>query len=106
MAKSLLVISRSFADIVKEKSGKLGDSIWVQLGGQDLRHREEQLEQCLVGRWGKGDGSFPDLDALRTWGIESWYLRGGLQIAKLGGAFLLFEFENKLEADQVLHRGV
>ena len=37
--------------------------------------------------------------------LASWILRGGSKISKLGGAFVLFEFENKCEADLVLLRG-
>ena len=36
---------------------------------------------------------------------ERWSLKGGLKISKLGRALMLFEFENKFEADLVLLRG-
>ncbi|RVW30970.1 hypothetical protein CK203_098739, partial [Vitis vinifera] len=36
---------------------------------------------------------------------ERWSLKGGLKISRLGGALVLFEFEDKVEADWVLLRG-
>ena len=35
-------------------------------------------------------------------GVESWLLKGDLRIFRLGGALMLFEFQNKWEADMVL----
>ncbi|RVW97119.1 hypothetical protein CK203_030038 [Vitis vinifera] len=42
---------RSFAEVTKAKVGRLRDVVWLQLGGRDLRSRDEQLGLCLVGRW-------------------------------------------------------
>ena len=56
----------------------------------------------MVGRFGDGFESVPPLSSLKGWVFESWFLKGGLKISKLGGALVLFEFENKCEVDLVL----
>ena len=66
---------------------------------------EEQFSRSLVGCFGDSSDSVPLLSSLKGWVHASWALRGGLKISKLGGAFLLLEFENKCEADMVLLRG-
>ena len=42
---------------------------------------------------------------LKEWAFKRWFLKGGLKISKLGGALVLFEFENKCEADLVFLKG-
>ena len=42
---------------------------------------------------------------MEEWAYDSWSLKGGLKISQLGGALVLFEFEDKVEADWVLLRG-
>ena len=59
---------RTFDEVARAKFGRLGDAVWLQLGGRDLRSREEQLGSCLVGRWGEAIVEVPDLDLLRRWG--------------------------------------
>ena len=49
--------------------------------------------------------SAPDLSALGSWGRSLWNIRGGVKFARLGGPFILIEFENKEETDKVLLRG-
>lgn len=44
---------RSFVEVAKSKTGKIGDAVWLQLGDRALRSREKQLGLCLVGRWGE-----------------------------------------------------
>ena len=66
---------------------------------------EEQFSRSLVGCFGDSSDSVPLLSSLKGWVHARWALRGGLKISKLGGAFLLLEFENKCEADMVLLRG-
>ena len=44
---------RSFVEVVKAKVGRIGDAVWLRLGGRALRSRDEQLGRCLVGRWGE-----------------------------------------------------
>ncbi|RVX15844.1 hypothetical protein CK203_005809 [Vitis vinifera] len=49
--------------------------------------------------------SIPLLPSLKRLTFESWLLKGDLRISRLGGALVLFEFQNKWEADMVLLRG-
>lgn len=81
--------SRSFADVVKAKGDRLGDAIWAHFGGPELRHREEQLGWCLVGRWGEDAAFIPDLFALRNWGINSWHLKRSRFPSCMGHFFCL-----------------
>ena len=43
-----------FVDITRESDGRIGDVLWLQFGGRELRGREDVLGRCLVGRWGNG----------------------------------------------------
>ena len=95
----------SYAEVVKGKTGESGDSLRVHLGEREMMCREEQLGRCLVGCFGGSPESIPLLPSLKRWAYESWLLKGELRISKLGGALVLFEFQNKWEADMVLLRG-
>lgn len=44
----------TFVDVAKEPTRRLGDALWLQVGGRGLRSRKEGLGWCLVGRWGNG----------------------------------------------------
>ena len=44
---------RAFVVVAKATVGRLGDVIWLQLGGRELRSRKKQLGHCLVGWWGE-----------------------------------------------------
>ncbi|RVX22675.1 hypothetical protein CK203_012687 [Vitis vinifera] len=95
----------SFVNVLKAKARRLSEVVWLQLRGRDLLSTKEQLDRCLVGKWGKPSISVLHLLLLRSWGRFHWNLKGGVKIAKLGGAFLFFEFEDKAEANRVLKRG-
>ena len=103
--KGLKNESGSFAEVVKRKTGESGDSLRVHLGEQELLCREEQLGRCLMGCFGGSPKSIPLLSSLKRWIFESWLLKGDLRISRLGGALVLFEFQNKWEANMVLLRG-
>ena len=92
-------------EVVRMKTGELGDALWVHVGDLDLLSREEQLSRCLVGCFGDSFEAVPSLSFLKEWAYERWSLKGGLKISILGGALVLFEFEDKVEADLVLLRG-
>ena len=47
------VETKSYADAVKLKSGRIGDSVWLELGKREVQGRLDQMKQCLVG-W-RGD---------------------------------------------------
>ncbi|RVW26082.1 hypothetical protein CK203_112550 [Vitis vinifera] len=65
----------------------------------------------------KGKGVIPDAERVEKgdlgealwvdveWAYDSWSLKGGLKISRLGGALVLFEFEDKVDAEWVLLRG-
>ena len=57
-----------FVEIVKKNVGRIGDAIWLQIGGGEWNSREEQLNRCLVGRWEKGEGCHTDATIMRKWG--------------------------------------
>ena len=76
----------------------------MHLGDQELLCREEQLSRCLVDCFGDSFEFVPLLSSLKGWAFESWFLKGGLKISGLGGPLVLFEFENKCEADLVFLR--
>lgn len=96
---------RSFVEVAKAKAGRIGDAVWIQLGGRALRGREEQLGHCLVGRWETEADQCPNLDCLRLWGTRLWNLKGGVRFSYLGGISFLAEFEIAEEAERVLRRG-
>ena len=97
--------SGSYAEVVKGKTGESGDSLRVHLGEKEMMCKEEQLGHCLVGCFGGSPESIPLLPSFKRWAYESWMLKGELRISRLGGALVLFEFQNKWEADMVLFRG-
>ncbi|RVW50374.1 hypothetical protein CK203_086394 [Vitis vinifera] len=94
-----------FSDAVRMETGELGEALWVHVGERDLISREEQHSRCLVGRFGDSVEAVPALSLLKEWAYERWSVKGGLKISRLGGALVLFEFEDKVEADWVLLRG-
>ena len=97
-----------YAEVARVKtrdSRDSGDSLWVHVGDHDLLSREEQLSRCLVGYFGDNFEFVPPLFSLKEWALERWFLKGGLKFSRLGGALVLFEFENKCEVDLVLLRG-
>ena len=59
----------------------------------------------MVGKFGEGPFSVSELQALNIWARGTWYLRHGLQASVFGGSLLLFEFEDRMEAEMVLVRG-
>ena len=72
---------RTFADVAKSKTGRLGDKIWLELGRREMQGRLEQLDRYLVGRWGNFSIPFPELDFLKSWAYHNWLLKGSLNIA-------------------------
>ena len=97
--------TRSFVEVAKAKAGRIGDAVWIQLGGRALKGRDEQLGRCLMGRWETEDKQCPNLDCLKLWGRSLWNLKGGVRFSYLGGTYFLAEFELAEEAERVLRRG-
>ena len=92
-------------DAERVEKGDLGEALWVDVGERDLTRREVQLSRCLVGCFGDSVEDVPPLSFLEEWAYDSWSLKGGLKISRLGGALVLFEFEDKVDAEWVLLRG-
>ena len=84
---------RTYTDVAKSKTGRLGDKVWLELGRRVMLGRLEQLDCCLVGRWENVSTPFPELDFLKNWAFHAWLLKGWLNIVVLGRGLLLFEFE-------------
>ena len=99
---------KSYIDAVNTRGvsrvRRLGEAAWLQLGEEDVSKGRELLDQCLVGRWGETLVSVPHLCDLERWGKSHWKLKGGVKFARMGGPFILIEFENKTVADKVLLR--
>lgn len=76
--------NQTFVQVAKAKAGRIGDVVWLQLGGGALRNREEQLGRCLVGIWETEVVQCPDLHYLRLWRMRLWNLKGGVRFSYLG----------------------
>ena len=101
---------KSYVDAVNARGvsrvRRLGEVAWLQLGEEDVSRGMELLDRCLVGRWGETLVSVPHLCDLESWGKSHCKLKGGVKFARMGGPFILIEFENKTEVDKVLLRGI
>ena len=71
---------RAFVDVAREPTGRIGDALWLQLGGRKKWSREEQLGRCLVGRWGDDSILEAELISLRRWGERLWNLKRGVRL--------------------------
>ena len=78
---------RTYADVAKLKTSRLGDKVWLELGRRVKPKRLEQLDRCLVGRWENGANPPPELDFLKHWDGHTWLLKGKLNIVVLGRGF-------------------
>lgn len=45
---------RAFLDVARASAGRVGDALWLQLGGREMWCKGYQLGLCLFGRWGEG----------------------------------------------------
>ncbi|RVX19200.1 hypothetical protein CK203_008571 [Vitis vinifera] len=96
---------KSYADVVKSREKKIGETLWLQLGEKEISSERKLMDRCLVGSWGHTPLSDSDMYAFESWGRTQWNIKGGLKFARIGGPLLLIEFENRDEADKVLLRG-
>ena len=67
---------RTYADVAKLKTGRLGDKVWLELGRRVMLGRLEQLDRCIVGRLENVSTPFPKLDFLKNWALHAWLLKG------------------------------
>ena len=98
-------MKNSYVDAVKSRARRLGEVVWLQLGEKNGLSGRELLDRCLVRKWRESLVSAPDLSALGSWGRSHWNLKKGVKFARLGGPFILIEFENKVEVEKMLLRG-
>ena len=59
---------KAFVDVAREPARRIGDALWLQFGGRELRGREDVLGWCLVGRWGFGSVVEWEMASFRKWG--------------------------------------
>ena len=97
---------KAFVGVAREPAGRIGDALWLQFGGRELRGRKDVLGRCLVGRWGNGSVVELEIASFRKWGKRFWNLKKDVKVMKLGGAFFLLEFEDEEKAKRVLKRGM
>ena len=71
---------RAFVDVARAPTRRIGDALWLQLGGRKKWSREEQLGRCLVGRWGDDSILETELISLRRWGERLWNLKRGVRL--------------------------
>ena len=97
---------KTYADVVRKSPGRVGQSVWIEVGEGVVRGRIEQMSQCLVGWWGPSSAPCPEVEYVRSWAPKHWALKGNLRVATLGRGLLLFDFELPSEAERVLARGL
>ena len=86
-------------------SSEFRNAVWLETEKEVIDNNKEVMRRSLVGSWG-GSVQPPSPDSLNSWAQSSWMLRGHLRLALLGGSFILFEFEDGVEVERVLHSGV
>lgn len=58
-----------------------------------------------MGRWRDFVGEAPKLGSLKAWASKYWSVVGNLHFLFLGGALILFKFENCVDAEKVWRKG-
>ncbi|RVX00178.1 hypothetical protein CK203_026678 [Vitis vinifera] len=100
---------KSYVEVVNTREAprerRLGETVWIQLGEEDVGKGREFLDRCLVGSWGETEMTDADLRDMEKWGKQHWKLQGEMRIARIGGCCCLIVFEFKAEANNVLQRG-
>ena len=99
------VETKSFVDAAKSTPGRVGESVWLEVGEREVCGRLDQMRQCLVGRWGIFSAPLPELEYVRSWTCQNWEVKGKLKVAVLGRGLLLFDFDLPYEVERVLARG-
>ena len=77
----------------------------VQLGLKEIQNRVDQLRSCLVRRYVISSNLMHRLIELRQWVIHLWSLKRGCKLSTLGGALVLYEFEDGSIVERMLVRG-
>ena len=102
------LVNETYAEVVRKVPSMVGDAIWLQLGGSEVKSREEQLRKCLIGWLGKVLDPFLNIFSLKNVVTGLWSLKGrggGLKILVFGGTLFLLNLEDNSKAKRVLERG-
>ena len=95
----------SYAEIVKRTRGRVGNSVRVEVRGEEINKNLNKLEHCLVGSWNSTSARGEDLERLGWLMADVWGLKGKLGLARLEKGRVLLEFELVGEAKRVLFSG-
>ena len=57
---------KSYVDAVKSSLGRVGESVWLEVGEREVQGRLDQMRQCLVGWWGINLAPLPELKYVRS----------------------------------------
>ena len=103
---SMMDTPKSFAEAVKGTgSGVTEEVIRVRVGKNETVERLGQLESCLVGWWGGGTSSIPDLKTLKYRTRQTWKVTGRMKVEVLGRGLWLFGFGSPNKARRTLREG-
>lgn len=70
------LVNETYAEVVRKVPSMVGDAIWLQLGGSEVKSREEQLRKCLIGWLGKVLDPFLNIFSLKNVVTGLWSLKG------------------------------
>ena len=104
--KRLMDFPKSFAKAVAgTRIGRTEEVVRVIVGKNETVERLGQLESCLVGWWGGGTSSIPDIKSLKHRAWHTWKVIGSLKVEELRSGLWLFSFESLNEARRILREG-
>ena len=104
--QSVLDTSKSFVQAVTGTGvGITEEVVRVSVGKAEIVERLGQLESCLVGWWGGGTSTIPDLKSLKQRIWQTRKVTGGLKVEELRRGLWLFGFVNPNEARRILREG-
>ena len=66
------------------KHGAPTDVVRVRVGEEETAKRLRKLSCCLVGWWGGGTSSMPDLKTIKRRAWSSWEVIGSLNVVEMG----------------------
>ena len=97
---------KSFAKAVAGTGfGTSEEVVRVRVRKDEIVERLGQLESCLVGWWGGGTSSTPDLKSLKHRVWSTWKVTGSLKVEEPRRGLWLFGFENPNEVRRILREG-
>ena len=88
-----LATPKSFANVVAGTRIRISeDVVRIRVGKDEIEERLGQLDSCLVGWWGGGTSSIPDLKSLKHRAWSSWEVKGYLNVEEMRKGLWLFGF--------------